>query len=141
MSENLKLEIRCTHLSMVHEIVSDSVNLLWIHLVDLERIGSVEALVRGAELDANLRCVMVSGNMCEHVHDVFDDVLEEKWGEANDVLTIWCEDGFSEAAWEFLNVYAARDDVRSAKALFVAESLAAQMGLLSELSAITLDHQ
>jgi hypothetical protein len=76
--------------------------------------------------------------MSEVLHDSFDDVLEDRLGSDNLVLTVWSEDDFSDSMWEFIHVYGSQADMKTAKILIVSESASDQMRLLSELSDMNL---
>lgn len=139
MSDGLDITIESLSPAAIRKIDSGDAELLWLHLAGGMDSAVLLDLIANSHLSSSLACVFVSGELSEKAHDAFDDVLEMKHENGTNILTVWSEDSFDEAAWEFLNVYGIRSDVTRAKILLVAESNAKKMGLLRDLSAVALD--
>jgi uncharacterized SAM-dependent methyltransferase len=138
MSDGLDITIESLSPAAIRKIDPGDADLLWLHLAGgMERAVLIN-LIAKSNLPSSLACVFVSGELSEEAHDAFDDVLEVTHENGTSVLTVWSEDSFDEAAWEFLNVYGSRSDIHRAKILLVAETNAEKMVLLRDLSAVAL---
>lgn len=138
MNTEIDSAVESLSLEALDQINLRGIHALWLHSDVLDGQGRLLELVARATPTPDLQCVFCSGNMSELVHDAFDDLLELEYGSDVDVLTVWSDDDFSEAAWEFMNVYGHGPKITKIKILFVAASNSTRMQHLLQLSSMAL---
>lgn len=137
MSNKLKFGVECIHSSMLLRVETNA-DIFWIHLENELGFEVIDRVISSFVFLPNLKVVMMSGCMSEALHDRIDQLLEEREDQENLILTVWSEDRFSEALWEFINVYGSRLDVEHAKALIICDTTDLQMKLLTNVASAAL---